>query len=278
MIGAIIGALTAKAALPATIGAAGSLIGGALDRKENRRQAARQEYLRSPAGIRAESEKAGFNPLTVLTSGRELAADSYRPVIGDALANAGFHVSDAIQKEKMRQTELQMHNDNLKARLKALSLKPVPNQYGRTTGTAGSNQYIGGKPTNWITKNPHPDVFTNLGGKVTAEEVDEEAQILRSEMDAIGHAYPWWEEPFGLPPASHVEEGDGDGGGALYGLAKLPFKVGWNGARAFEYITDWRYKKAAMEGFYHQPKPPTPKAERNYGARGVIRSNPKSPW
>ena len=128
----------------ALIGAGASLLGGALNRRENRRQAARQEYLRSPAGIRAESEKAGFNPLTVLQSGRDFAADLYRPVIGDALANAGFHVSDAMQKEKMRQTELQMHNENLQARLKALSLKPVPNQYGRTTGTAGSNQPIGG--------------------------------------------------------------------------------------------------------------------------------------
>ena len=111
------------------------LLGGLFGQRSQRKQAARQEYLRSPAGIRAESEKAGFNPLTVLQSGRDLAADLYRPVIGDALANAGMAVGDGMQQAAMEKTRLQMHNDNLKARLKALSLKPVPNQYGRTTGT-----------------------------------------------------------------------------------------------------------------------------------------------
>ena len=111
------------------------LLGGLFGQRSRRKQAARQEYLRSPAGIRAESEKAGFNPLTVLQSGRDFAADLYRPVIGDALANAGMAVGDGMQQAAMEKTRLQMHNDNLKARLKALSLKPVPNQYGRTTGT-----------------------------------------------------------------------------------------------------------------------------------------------
>ena len=111
------------------------LLGGLFGQRSRRKQAARQEYLRSPAGIRAESEKAGFNPLTVLQSGRDFAADLYRPVIGDALANAGMAVGDGMQQAAMENTRLQMHNDNLKARLKALSLKPVPNMYGRTNGT-----------------------------------------------------------------------------------------------------------------------------------------------
>jgi hypothetical protein len=98
---------------------------------------AQDSYNNSPQGIRANAEEAGFNPLTVLTSGRSFGA-GYAPVFGNEYAALGQGLDDFFagrEAEKIQRSELVQENQRLKDLVQKTRLAPpVPGIYGDRTG------------------------------------------------------------------------------------------------------------------------------------------------
>lgn len=126
----------------ALLSAGASLVGGALNRNAQKKANARQEYLNSPAGIRAESEKAGFNPLVFAGAAGSFGSNGPAPSMGNAIANAAMSVSDGITNEeqlKIQKGQLELDNRRLNAQIEASTLRPqVAGIYGGSS-YAGSN-------------------------------------------------------------------------------------------------------------------------------------------
>lgn len=105
--------------------------------------AARDSYNNSPQGIRANAEQAGFNPLTVLTSGRSFGA-GYQPQFGNALGHLGQGITDAIngrEQLKIQKAELEIERRRVDQLAKAMTLGPkIPGIYGARSGYGTSKR------------------------------------------------------------------------------------------------------------------------------------------
>lgn len=108
-------------------------IGGSKNRKSQERIHAQDTYNNSPQGIRANAEEAGFNPLTVLTSGRSFGA-GYAPVFGNEYAALGQGIDDALSgltAERAQVSALESENQRLQKLVQRNTLTPpVPGVYG----------------------------------------------------------------------------------------------------------------------------------------------------
>ena len=76
----------------AVVGGVLGLIGSSKNNKATKAAHASDTYNNSPQGIRANAEEAGFNPLTVLNSGRSFGA-GYSPTF----ENEGIHLGRAVE-------------------------------------------------------------------------------------------------------------------------------------------------------------------------------------
>ncbi|WP_071675231.1 hypothetical protein [Nioella nitratireducens] len=114
----------------------------------------RQEYLNSPAGIRAQSEAAGFNPLVFAGQAGSFGAGNM-VTGGEILAQAAADSVDTFSTERNRSRELQIANsqlqverDRLNEQVRQATLQPnVPGIYGnaRTSGgDSGLPDRVGG--------------------------------------------------------------------------------------------------------------------------------------
>lgn len=134
LLGAIGGALFgSSAATAATIGAVGSLAGGLIDDKQNRKAQARQNAFNvsqnDPANIRAKFEAAGFNPLLGVQGWSPTQQTSFAPSgMGTAIAEAGGVAAQYLQnkaKEASEVTRLQQQNAKLSEMLRDKALRPI---------------------------------------------------------------------------------------------------------------------------------------------------------
>lgn len=131
LAGLFAGGAGGGAAASAAITAGGALLGGLIDGKARERDA----YRNSPQGIRASAEAAGFNPLTVLSSGRNFGS-GYTPRMGATIANGIAAGADNWTREKalaMEKTQLEVENQRLQKQANNAILNPnVTGIYGST--------------------------------------------------------------------------------------------------------------------------------------------------
>jgi hypothetical protein len=119
--------MVAPAIIAAGIGAGASLLGGLFGRSERRKDA----YANSPAGIRENAQRAGFNPLAFI--GVPQGA-GYAPTFGNSIANAGAAIANGITENeqlKLQKTALDQENERLRLLAEENVLRPkVPGLYG----------------------------------------------------------------------------------------------------------------------------------------------------
>lgn len=153
----------------ALISGASSLLGGLFG-------GSKQQYVVPDyAKIRRRAEKAGFNPLTALTSapGQVVTSQNY---MGSAIADAGLLLADGMVKTAERDGEvskLKEQNEKLMEKLRDATLRPrVGGIYAQTESTPSLRQALGGKDAG-TSKNaavdsvlgdvPVPDPFLDRG-------------------------------------------------------------------------------------------------------------------
>lgn len=127
----------------ALIGAGASLIGGALNRKAQKKANA----ANSPVGQVAQYEAAGLNPVPFMLGGGYIPQQATS--IGDSFATAGgiFAEHIATKKERnLRETQIELENERLKKELDKLARPSEPGymqSYGGTIplpSLGGSNE------------------------------------------------------------------------------------------------------------------------------------------
>jgi len=124
---------------PSIIGAAGSLLGGIVNRNSAKKAAnqerswAVEDQAEQFVRLRSAAEKGGFNPLTVLGAapnsgmvGQTQAAQSY---MGTAIADSALMLADSMAKTNAAATGKKLQNANranaaLSAKLTAATLRP----------------------------------------------------------------------------------------------------------------------------------------------------------
>lgn len=131
----------------ALIGAGASLIGGALNRKGQKKANA----ANSPVGQVAQWEQAGINPLFGISSGGYVPQQA--STFGDSFAKAGSQFANAVslaKEQDLRETNLELQNEKLRMQLDELAkptepshlaryggILPLPSQGGRNAGSQG---------------------------------------------------------------------------------------------------------------------------------------------
>jgi hypothetical protein len=117
--------------LPALIGAGASLIGGAANRKAQRRANAANRPVKQ---VR-QWEEAGINPLFGISSGAYIPYQATS--IGDSFATAGGifaqHLSETKEQE-LRETQIELENEKLKKELDELAKPSEPSHLDRYRG------------------------------------------------------------------------------------------------------------------------------------------------
>lgn len=130
----------------AIIGAGLSFLGARKNRKAQEGMHAQDTYNNSPQGIRANAEAAGFNPLTVLGSGRSFGA-GYTPIFDNDLAHLGTMVEDglgAMRQQKTKMTQLKGQNQRLQNLVERTTLgTKSPGVYERRQADALANHEVG---------------------------------------------------------------------------------------------------------------------------------------
>lgn len=118
-----------------------SFLGGLFGDKKKEKALERANYLNSPTGIRAEAEKAGFNPLVFAGPGTGTGA-GYAPQFGNNLAGTAAIMGDAFianEQNKIAQSQLELENQRLEELVKATTLTPtVGGVYSKTGGSPSS--------------------------------------------------------------------------------------------------------------------------------------------
>lgn len=154
LLGAIGGALFGSAAATAaTISVAGSLVGGAMARREERKAIARQNDYNDPVNIRVRAEEAGFNPITFIGPGvGNQTATGGTNYMGSAIADATATIAQTMMgqaDEKKRLQDIEAQNQRLQKQIHQQTLRPaggsiydaMPARHGVLPGqrvTAGS--------------------------------------------------------------------------------------------------------------------------------------------
>lgn len=196
----------------ALISGASSLLGGLFG-------GSKQQYVVPDyAKIRRRAEKAGFNPLTALTSapGQVVTSQNY---MGSAIADAGLLLADGMVKTAERDGEvakLKEQNEKLIEKLRDATLRPrVGGIYAQTESTPSLRQALGGKDV--LADRLHDPVALEAGGSGGIAVPD--PRLDRGTGFYInGHrleAAPGWS------PASVAEDEYGDVGQAFYGVGKF---------------------------------------------------------
>lgn len=119
--------------LGALIGVGGSLLGGLVGDKKNKKAQAQQNAFNvsqnDPANIRAKFEAAGFNPLLGVQGWSPTQQTSFAPSgMGTAIAEAGGVAAQFLQnkaKEASEVTRLQQQNAKLSEMLRDKALRPT---------------------------------------------------------------------------------------------------------------------------------------------------------
>lgn len=126
----------------AVIGGALSLVGSLKNNKSSKAAHASDTYNKSPQGIRANAEEAGFNPGFVMSQGRSYGA-GYSPTF----ENAGVHLGRAVeagitglQQQKLKVTQLKNQNQRLNRLVEKTTFDVnAPSVYERRRMNVGKN-------------------------------------------------------------------------------------------------------------------------------------------
>ena len=117
-----------------------TLLGGIFGAANDNSQRNKDRYLNSPAGIRAEAEKAGFNPLLFTGSAGSFGA-GYAPQMGSKISSSFALAGDQMQREQellLQQTRLEQENQRLAilAKQSQLNVADRGGIYGNRSDTA----------------------------------------------------------------------------------------------------------------------------------------------
>lgn len=123
--------------MSALLSVASTLLGGMLGQNSERRNNEYQRQLiqeqnayNAPDKVRERAEAAGFNPLLFVGPGvgqqTATAASSSSNYMGNAIADAGLLLADAVAKRKdaMRLSQMEDQNRRLSDRVQSLTLRP----------------------------------------------------------------------------------------------------------------------------------------------------------
>jgi hypothetical protein len=147
----------------AIIGAAGSLIGGAMQNKAAKSAAnqertwAVEDQAEQFVRLRAAAEKAGFNPLTALGAAPNPGmvnptSAARQDYMGSAIQNSALMLADSMSKTNAAATGKKLQNANranaaLSSKLTAATLRPKmggvfdrPTKFGKTSGQTTTAQ------------------------------------------------------------------------------------------------------------------------------------------
>lgn len=126
----------------ALIGAGASLIGGAFDRKSEKDGIRDQNSYNDPKKQRKRLEAAGFNPAPFMGSAAAgLQTSIARPMMGNALANAGAIVTDEMARMsalEIEQARLDQEKEQFEDQKKQLAKANVGGIYSRTSTVSRS--------------------------------------------------------------------------------------------------------------------------------------------
>lgn len=121
--------MVAPVVLGALITAGSSILGAGMNAQARKRS----DRMNSPAGIRANAEKAGFNPLLFVGPGTGTGAQ-YAPTMGNIIANAGAAIGNQVidgEALQIQKAELEMENQRLQHLIEQTTLRaPIPGIYG----------------------------------------------------------------------------------------------------------------------------------------------------
>lgn len=128
------------AATAATISTVGSLAGGMMSRRENRRAVADQNEYNHPVNIRARAEEAGFNPLQFIGPGVGQQTALVPGSMGQAIADSAMSTAQFISEDDRLKQQLQAERDRAKTLNKRLEQKTVRPTVGGIFGQGGDKQ------------------------------------------------------------------------------------------------------------------------------------------
>lgn len=209
----------------ALIGAGASLIGGALNRREQRKanaDAKPKEQVR-------EWEAAGINPILGITKGSYIPPQAAS--IGDSFATAGSQLARALeldQEKDLRETELSKENDKLREKLDDLANPQQPGylqRYGAimplpSFGEDGV-QSIQGDDRSGSGTNVHPSGDELFGGVLPGVNRDDVVHGTVPYVGMSGDVIP------GPNPETQIGIDEVLGWGLLEATAKSKNKVNW---------------------------------------------------
>lgn len=140
-----------------------NLLGGLIGNNQRRKDA----YNNSPAGIRANAEAAGFNPL-IFAGPSVNSTAGYAPVMGSAIANAGSAIAGTMMEEerlKIERAAIDMDREQLDLEIQRQALTPdVAGIYPRNNGSRSGAE-------NDATTN-NPDLVVDPNSSVGAPSVN----------------------------------------------------------------------------------------------------------
>ena len=272
LLGALGGVLFgSSAATAATIGAAGSLLGGALSAREQRKMIAGQNEYNDPAAIRARAERAGFNPLLFVGPGVGNQTSIGQPYMGSAIADASMLLADGFSKRKRSGAESQLRRENEKLRqeLTQQTIRPkIGGVYAQRQKTPTMAEALGvSSPPSADGGDPYANADENRVRPVALGDVPQPDPFLDrgSGLYLNGHYY---EGPPGWSSGQAIEDTFGDG------MAASP-------AQSFHAFSWWKHNIPLMfqnQGWAAKVGPPRddqPYIDAAKRAADVVKAKPK---
>lgn len=168
----------------AIIGAGASLIGGALNRREQRKGQERTDTYNDPKQIRSRYEAAGFNPLLGIANASPMQQPwGGTPQMGTAIANAGLAYASGMQDKRaldIEKSRLEMDRQKLDLLMQKAELKP------KVGGLYAGSTPLASKPVRGVAMDKA--LFTTLNHWKTEDEADR-YDVKEGGSPAEQHAY-----------------------------------------------------------------------------------------
>lgn len=230
----------------AIIGAAGSLIGGAM-KSNAAKKAANQErkwavedQAEQFVRLRAAAEKAGFNPLTALgaapTSGMVNPTNAAQSYMGEAIATSSLMLADSMSKTAAAATGKKLQNANranaeLSRKLTAATLRPNMGGVFARPSKFGIGPNANGNATNGSSNQSAVPLQSNL--------YDHQGKLGGLWLNGA-----WIPRPMGFSSGNDIENELGDSAAAEF--AVIPLSTAYS-ASALDILAK-QAKRAALNG------------------------------
>lgn len=208
--------------LGALIGAGASLIGGALNRRADKKANA----ANSPVGQVKQWEAAGINPAFGISSGAYIPQRSTS--IGDSFAEAGSIFGEAVARdhaEKLKETETKKENAKLRQELDKIAKGSGPSEYQRYAGVLplpSAGQVTA--PSGAVSENGFPKVERPFEVEAGSGGVD----MAGNPVTNLSFGGKLWEADANQSDAEMVETRYGDFAQELFGFGTLLSDVNKN--------------------------------------------------